>query len=271
MDTNRLIGMRVMNTVSRAIGTIEYIRAGIVAVNYHGSIVKYSYPSAFSSILELEDEELQEEIQGESVNASFENFKRNYQFAVGNEIDYLKSTGGKRYKIIDGEKLPSKSEEYLYAFDTDTDLHFPDGTAIKLWFPENIVTGYVISCEDFTILIRTMEYIGETIESVEFTSDQWHLLEALMERLSEMNPDTDSLAYQVACNGRQQVKRWQSLACGQNLAFNRATSEKITFIWGPPGTGKTETLAISKFKISGKYAVSKESKNRNVWCTKTDK
>lgn len=29
--------------------------------------------------------------------------------------------------------------------------------------------------------------------------------------------------------------------------------------------------AISKFKISGKYAASKESMNRNGWCTKTDK
>lgn len=29
--------------------------------------------------------------------------------------------------------------------------------------------------------------------------------------------------------------------------------------------------AISKFKISGKYALSKEIKNRNGWCTKTDK
>ncbi len=243
MDTNTLIGMRVKNTSNQTIGVIEYIRDGIVAVNYYGSITKYSYPSAFSATLELEDEEIQEEIQGESINASFDNFKRNFRFAIGNEIDYLKSTGGKKYKIIDGEKLPTKSGEYLYAFDTDADLHFPDGTAIKLWFPENIVTGYVVSCEDFTILIRTLEYIGETIESVEFTSDQWQLLEALMERLSEMQPDTDSLAYQVACNGRRQIKSWQRIACGQNLAFNRATSEKITFIWGPPGTGKTETLA----------------------------
>ncbi len=243
MDTNKLIGMRVMHTGNHGIGTIKYIRDDIVAVDSDGSIAKYLYPSAFSSILELEDEDLQEEIQGESVNASFENFIRGCRLAVGNEIDSLKSTGGKRYKIIDGEKLPSKSGEYLYAFDTDTDLRFPDGTAIKLWFPGNIVTGYVVSCEDFTILIRTMEYIGEMIESVEFTSEQWHLLEALMDRLGEMSPDTDSLAYQVACNGKKQMKKRQSLACGQNRAFNRATSEPITFIWGPPGTGKTETLA----------------------------
>lgn len=30
-------------------------------------------------------------------------------------------------------------------------------------------------------------------------------------------------------------------------------------------------VAIAKFGISGKYASSKETKNRNGWCTKTDK
>lgn len=29
--------------------------------------------------------------------------------------------------------------------------------------------------------------------------------------------------------------------------------------------------AIAKFGISGKYAVGKEIKNKNGWCTKTDK
>ena len=42
MDAEKLAGMRVMNTSTHAIGTIEYIRDGIVAVDYHGDISKYS-------------------------------------------------------------------------------------------------------------------------------------------------------------------------------------------------------------------------------------
>lgn len=243
MNIDGLIGMNVFNTSTHAIGRIEYITDGKVAVNFHGNIVKYSYPSAFAGILELEDEKVQREIQEEGTGASFDDFKRNFRVAINNEIDFLKSTGGKKYKIIDGERIPSEHGEYLYAFDTDTELHFPDGTAVKLWFPEKIVPGYVVSCEDFIIMLRTTQYIGETIESVDFTSEQWHLLEGLMERIDEMRPEKESLAYEVACNGRKQIAQWQNIRCGQNYAFNRATSEKITFIWGPPGTGKTETLA----------------------------
>lgn len=243
MKIDKLIGVRVVNTNTHSIGTIKYINDGIVAIDFYGDIIKYSYPSAFAGLLELEDEELQEEVEESGMGASFGDFKRNYQFAINNEISFLKHTGGKKYKVIDGERLSTKNGEHLYAFDTDTDMHFPDGTAVKLWFPDNIIPGYVVACEDFSILIRTMEYIGEFVESVDITSEQWQLLEALIERLEEMDPSDDSLAYEIACNGRKQITQWQNIKCGQNLAFMRATSEDVTFIWGPPGTGKTETLA----------------------------
>lgn len=241
--TDGLIGMRVMHMKSHTIGIIKNIKDGLVTVDYHGNISNYSYPAAFADILELEDEHAQKRIQAKGNRASFEEFIRTYRTAIYNEIDFLKATGGKKYRLIDGEMVAFEGEEFLYAFDADTDLHLPDGTAIKLWFKDKIVPGHVVACEDFTILIRTLEYVGKTIDSVELTSEQWHLLESLIDRLGEIDPKADMLAYEIASNGRKQINRWQSIKCGQNLALNRATSESITFIWGPPGTGKTETLA----------------------------
>lgn len=82
------------------------------------------------------------------------------------------------------------------------------------------------------------------MESVEITAEQWQLLEGLMERLSEMNPTEDSLAYEIACNGRKQIAPWQAIECGQNAAFNRATSEGITFIWCLPEPEKRKRWQI---------------------------
>ena len=243
MDYKNLIGMRVLNNNTHAIGTIQYIENGKVCIDFHGTQIKYAFPEAFSGLLELEDETVQDAINNEAIEASFDTFKRTYKHAVYNEIDFLKATGGKKYRIIDGEKIPTQSGDFLYAFDTDTDLHFPDGTVVKLWISERVVLGYVVSCEDFSILIRTSEYIGESIESVELSAEQWQLLEALMERLDEMEPESGTIAYEVACSGKRKKLKYQEIKCGQNLAFNRATTENITFIWGPPGTGKTETLA----------------------------
>ena len=78
METEKLIGMRVRNRKTHSIGTIEYIKDGIVTIDFYGTITKYSYPSAFAGLLELEDEELQAEIEGAGVGASFESFKKNY-------------------------------------------------------------------------------------------------------------------------------------------------------------------------------------------------
>lgn len=243
MNTSALIGMRVINTQTKSIGRVEKIENGILFVDVHGTIQKYSFPSCFTTTLEAEDEELQEELESESSASSFDIFKTNYRNAIQREINFLRSTGGKKYRAVDGELLPSQNGEMVYAFDTDTDLHFPDGTAIKIWLSENIITAYVVSCEEFTLVIRAMESLGDNLKIIEFTAEQWQLLEALNERIDSISPKKDLIAYELSCKGKNQIDKHRGIVCGQTFAYRRATSEAITFIWGPPGTGKTETLA----------------------------
>ena len=244
MNINQLIGMRVKNKNNNMIGLIKRIEGNTITVDFRGNIIKYSFPSSFANFLELEDGIIQNEVESYGEKSAFDDFRKKYKVSLKNEIDFLKSTGGRKYKIVDGELIQLKNDYYLYAFDTDSDLNMPDGTAIKLWFPNNIVLAYIVSCEEFSIVFRTKEYIGERIAYVDFTSEQWQLLEALNERLDNIDIKKDAIAYEIACTGKKQISKWQGIICGQKNAYDRALKEKITFIWGPPGTGKTEALAV---------------------------
>lgn len=240
---HEIVGMRVMHRTSKKRGRIADISNGKMRVIYADSEYMYKFPACLSDTFILEDEELQNKYKQESSNANFEQFKNLYKHAVNAEIAYLRETGGKRYRIIDGERLQTEKNNYIYSFETDSELHFPDGTTIKLWFPGKIVPAQVMSCEEFTIIIQPKEFIGEKVETVEFTAEPWQLMEALIERLDELDSETASIAYELACNGISKINQKNFIGLGQDLALKKSTMQPITFIWGPPGTGKTTTLA----------------------------
>ena len=245
MINSKLIGKRVMNRSTKSIGTIQDVRDGKVFVFDGFNTYKYPYPAAFAEALILEDEEVQEELKSESYDAKFDSFKRVYANAIRKEISYLKETGGKKYKIVDGDRIPNRSAEetYIYSFDTDSELHFPDGTIIRLQLETEKPYAYVIACEEFTIVFRTSKYLGEKVDHIEFTAEPWQLLESLIERLDEMDEFNAPLAYELVCKGNSQIEKRHMIEFGQVLARRKASDQPITFVWGPPGTGKTTTLA----------------------------
>ncbi len=59
MDIKNIIGNKVMNNHTRSIGIIKNVTENHVEIDFHGDIKKYSYPSAFYDILEIEDEKTQ--------------------------------------------------------------------------------------------------------------------------------------------------------------------------------------------------------------------
>lgn len=205
---HELVGMRVMHRVTKRKGYIICVGDGKMKVSYVDSEGTYSFPACLVNIFLLEDEELQKKYISAGEYASFELFRNTYRHALDTEISYLKETGGKRYKIIDGEKLQTDKDTYVYSFETDSELHFPDGTTIKLWFPDKIMPAQVIACEEFNIIIQTIEFIGDEIESVEFTAEPWQLMEALAERIDAIDAATASIAYELACNGKCETNNY---------------------------------------------------------------
>lgn len=240
---HELVGLRVMHRTSKRKGRIIDVSNGKMRISYGDSEGTYSFPACLADTFILENEDLQNKYMQEGSDANFDQFKSLYKHAVNAEIAYLRETGGKRYRIIDGECLQTENNTYVYLFEADSELHFPDGTTIKLWLPEKIISAQVISCEEFTIIIQPIEFIGEKVETVEFTAEPWQLMEALVERIEELSAVTSPIAYELACKGYSKINQRKSIGLGQDLALKKSTMQPIMFVWGPPGTGKTTTLA----------------------------
>lgn len=87
--------------------------------------------------------------------------------------------------------------------------------------------------------------MGDTVSVIGFSATPWKLLYSLIERLDKMRniEAVSDIAKTLISEGRNNIDPHGALAKGQDTARQMAMTQPITFIWGPPGTGKTETLA----------------------------
>lgn len=183
-------------------------------------------------------------------------FIENQKNAIISEILHLKKTGGKRIKIINGVLTDQKKGIYVYSFESDSELNYPDGTQLTLWRGGDGIAATLIGCEELIVYIAVEMYLGTEVPSIEFSAESWRLLDFLIKRLDNIHSDPSPIVQALINDGRDQIQPSQSIATGQKTAQKMACSQPITFIWGPPGTGKTWTLAkIALEHISKKKRV----------------
>lgn len=175
---------------------------------------------------------------------SVEGFCAEYKKAIISEIVYLKNTGGKRQHVFDGKRIEYKNSRYVYSFEADNELKYPEGTQISIWQGETSVSGSIVGCEDFTVIIATSTDFGVDVPYLEFSAEPWRLLNHLVDRLDGLLDSSSEIVRKLICDGYKAIEHTNHIiSTGQQTAAQMAKSQPITFVWGPPGTGKTQTLA----------------------------
>ena len=190
--------------------------------------------------------------------SSIEDFYAEQERMLLAEISYLRKNGGKRTKILDGKLVEAKNNRYIYSFESDSELNLPDNTQISLWLSgsQDSIPAVIINCEDFTVIIATGHNFGQSISSIEFSAEPWRLMQYLIDRLQTLQKKPSSIVKEIVCNGRKKIRYGKAIFRGQDNACRMSLAQPITFIWGPPGTGKTETLAkIALQHLSKGYRV----------------
>ncbi len=192
----------------------------------------------------------------------------------------------KTVHLVNGKKETSLSGEFgfIYAFQFDADEDFFEGARIDFKSGERKSKGSVISLlggERKTLVISLDEDFGSSIKQCSISQDEAALLETLQKRFeielgrsdkksgSPVGMNTDLADLVVSGESEELIgtdissKFFQGLNGGQRSFVKKAIKHSVSFLWGPPGTGKTQTLGAL---VSGFYA----KDERTLICSNTN-
>ncbi|HUZ78646.1 MAG TPA: AAA domain-containing protein [Chloroflexota bacterium] len=172
--------------------------------------------------------------------------------ALGDEVQAIRSSGaGRRISLTQGRAL-GRGEQWVYAFSTDSALAVPDDSPAQLELPgaSRRIPCQVLGCGTFEVTLGLGSALpAEALPRVLLLLDPSFLLEALALQLGELDPSDCMLAERLFSGTVRAGRHAPRLAWPEGLnefqfaAVQAASGQDVTFVWGPPGTGKTTTLA----------------------------
>lgn len=171
-------------------------------------------------------------------------YLKEWQQALQQEINHLKKFGGSRYSVTNG-RLLSTEGPFSYYFDTAMPLRIPVHASIKLEWGTMKSNGKVLSSEGKGIILALEKNFGDPISDASLLHDPWELLEQLIERLDEIKKSKQKrLRVKRLMNPSMETKHpVEKIKSNVHELVLRSKYNPATFVWGPPGTGKTYTLA----------------------------
>ena len=186
------------------------------------------------------------------------------QAALLEEIAYLqKSRQRSSYTLYDGILLSSTKQESrngdivsagYYRFKNTQLINLAPDTGALFTIGSEKHGGFIQFCDRYGIEVTIEDCIASKIDRVTVEIESWRLLEIQSNRLSKMKHN--SFVQMLQGEHLKPSAETEDFSYGQENAIVHAKSNHITVIWGPPGTGKTYTLA--------KIAISEAVEGRRV-------
>jgi hypothetical protein len=177
--------------------------------------------------------------------------------ALGLENAAVKKKGSSdTIDLVAGTFVAVSTGNYIYRFPFSGELRARD-TPVRVQFGPQEVDGLIVSVGEGVVILAMEKDLGPRLSRVRLIVDDSFLIEKLIERLQQVK--TGNAIFNMAAalrllgaspitHGNADIHRTvldgsPRLNSEQADAVTTSLSCDATFIWGPPGTGKTTVLA----------------------------
>lgn len=179
--------------------------------------------------------------------------------SLDEEIEAIKSgKGGSVVKVFNGCFLREVSGLFVYAFNLENFLAVLDESPAEIEIRGNRYPAQVLLTQNLEVEIGIEHFCGQFIPEAKLQTNLWYLLELLKKKYAECqngSAKADFHLSEVLFSGQQSDSKSTSQAEihyslskdppneAQKQAIEASFFSQLSIIWGPPGTGKTKTVA----------------------------
>jgi hypothetical protein len=171
-----------------------------------------------------------------------------FRTALRQEIDAARRNAtSSAVALVNGRRIAQVGDAFQYVFDLETALNVPGDAPGDLIVPGGPpVDVVIISVEGMALTLSVAVDLGDFVPAARLQSNLTLLLKRLISRIeglgSSPNPGGERIRGAEPFAGSPTSIELPGLNRGQHAAVASGLGRDTTFIWGPPGTGKTRTI-----------------------------
>ena len=163
-------------------------------------------------------------------------------------------SGSRRYELEQGKVVDTQAGQHIYAFPFSEEAEIFEEARIEIEVDGRRSRGQIVSISEGTILISLDDHLGPSIRRCILLIDNTALVEALKVRLDQVGKGELNLSAYLADSVVSKETHHpevspigvppHKLNDSQNAALHLMLERSVSYLWGPPGTGKTQTLSV---------------------------